>query len=367
MKIIHVTQFLGIGGLEKIVLELAKEQQKLGHNVSVYVYDSERSWVSYFRQQGIQVLEPELKKPGYDFDLLKRMKNDLLQCDVIHTHDLNPLMYLAPLYFSLRFFKKLPALIHTAHGMDHVKNYKRALTYEKIVSKMVNQIIAVSKHIEEFYINACGIDKKRVHFIRNGIKIPEQVIDKTEKMKMRDMLIQRYQLDPQKPILMALSRVTPLKDQLFLIEALKKRNDISLLIAGPPSDQSYFDKCQRELSPHMKMIGAQSEVLEHNMGADLYVSASTHEGIPVAVLEAMVAKTPVLVSNIPGHSILNQFGEAAILYNIHDQADFLSHVDQLLSKNNDKLVEHSQQIVRQHFSIEKMVQEYMGVYQCALS
>lgn len=367
MKIIHVTQFLGIGGLEKIVLELAREQIKLGHEVSVYVYDHERTWVPYFREQGINVIEPELKKSGYDFDLLKRMKKDLLSYDIIHTHDLNPLMYLAPIYFGLQWFNKLPALIHTAHGMDHVKNYKRAITYEKIVSKVVHEIIAVSKQIEDFYLNVCHKKKERVHFIRNGIKLPESKIDGSKKFEMRKMLIERYSLDDKKPILLALSRVTPLKDQLFLIESLKDRKDLSLLIAGPASDQEYFAKCTSALSPHMKMIGPQSDVLEHNMGADLYLSASTHEGIPVAVLEAMAAKTPVLVSDIPGHSILNQFGETATLYRIHDRIDFIQKLDQLLAQNNAKIVEQSEKVVREYFSIEKMVQEYMGVYQCALS
>lgn len=117
MRIIHVAQFLGIGGLEKIIYHIALEQQAQGHQVEIYIYDHERTWVEFFRKSGLKVITPELKRDGYDFNLLRNMNADLFNADIIHSHDLNPLMYLGPLnlWKKLTFQKKVK-LIHTTHG-----------------------------------------------------------------------------------------------------------------------------------------------------------------------------------------------------------------------------------------------------------
>ena len=47
MRIIHVAQFLGIGGLEKIVYHIALEQQKRGHHVEIYFYVYDRTGVKF--------------------------------------------------------------------------------------------------------------------------------------------------------------------------------------------------------------------------------------------------------------------------------------------------------------------------------
>jgi len=365
MKIIHVTQFLGIGGLEKIIFLLALEQQKRGHNVSIYVYDHEQAWVEYFKQQGLNVITPPLKKAGYDLKLLLRMKKDLFDSDIIHTHDINPLMYLAPLYFLL-FWKrrKLPKLIHTAHGMDHVKNYPRALFYEKFISRIVDKVIGVSDKIGEFYRNVCRISPSQVIVIKNGISLPSITITKEMRQKQKLEICQKYDLEYDKPLVLSLSRITPLKDQEFLIQAITKRPNVQLLIAGPPSDQLYFDKLKQRETMTIKLIGAQSEVSKYNMASDLYVSASTHEGIPVAVLEAMAVLTPCLVSDIEGHKALNSFDKVIEIYPLKNEESFLQSLDRVLSSTeNEMKALKAQKVVEQHFSIKNMVDQYIEAYQ----
>ena len=51
MKIMHICQFLGVGGLEKVLYSLIKEQLKLGHQVEVVVYDHDRVWVDKFKDE----------------------------------------------------------------------------------------------------------------------------------------------------------------------------------------------------------------------------------------------------------------------------------------------------------------------------
>lgn len=364
MKIIHVTQFLGIGGLEKIICQLALEQQKRGHEVSIYVYDYEQSWVEYFRSLGLEVITPEVKKPGYDFSLFKTFKKDLFNADIIHTHDINPLMYLSPLYFAHSLVrKKLPKLIHTAHGMDHVDHYPRARTYEKLVSKIPDHIIGVSDKIGSFYREVCHLPKSKVSVIQNGISLYENVVSAETKMNKKRELCQKFNLDPSLPLFLALSRVTPLKDQKFLMKALAKRPQCQLLVVGPASDPDYYKKLADLQTDQIKLIGPQSAVNDFNLASDLYLSASTHEGIPVAVLEAMAVETPCLISDIVGHQVLNKYSHCVDLYPIGNESAFLTMIDQFLGHQLVSKASTAREIVEKYFSVKNMVDQYIEVYQ----
>ena len=366
MKIIHVAQFLGIGGLEKILFHLAKGQIKDGHEVSVYVYDHERSWVTYFQRHGIHVVTPPLKKSGYDLSLLKRMASDCHDAQIIHTHDLNPLMYWAPISFlqNLKRQKKFK-LIHTTHGIDHISHSPKIKIYEKLMTNIADEVIAVSDKIKNFYMQEVNLPRQKIHCVPNGIEIYKEEITPALKKEKRRWLCEKHNLDFSRPIVLSLSRVVPLKDQKFLINAFKKRPEYQLLIVGPSGDDKYFNECKSEEDANIKLVGGQEMVSDYNLGADLYVSASTSEGLPVAVLEAMAVETPCLVSDIPGHQTLNNHGAYVDLFQLGDLTGFLDRCDYILSHPEElqTKVEKSRQSVEEFFSVGKMVKNYFEIYQ----
>lgn len=366
MRIIHVAQFLGIGGLEKIVYHLALEQQRRGHCVQIYIYDHERTWVEFFRKSGLTVITPELKRPGYDFKLLKGMNNDLFDADVIHSHDLNPLMYLGPLNLLKKLtFQRRPKLVHTTHGLDHVETYPRGKLYQQIFSRLADKIIGVSDKIGKFYTEEIKLASKKVVVIQNGIATYEGKIDPELRAEKKKWIAQRHNLDNARPIILSLSRVVPLKDQHFLMTIFKQRPFLQLIVAGPPSEQAYYDELKLLEDKNIKLIGAQELVLEYNMGSDMYVSASTHEGIPVAVLEAMAVETPCLVSDIPGHVTLLKQGPFIQTYKIGDAEDFLQKLDKMIENYSVAMsnAKEARTLVENHYSVKQMVDKYLQVYE----
>ena len=364
MKIIHITQFLGIGGLEKIIYHLIGEQQKLGHDVSLYVYDYDREWVPFFRESGIKVITPEIKKPGIDFNLFKTFNSDLMKADIIHSHDMNPLVYLVPLIILRKiFFLKVPKFVHTTHGMAHIERVPKYKYIEKYLSPLADKIICVSKKIENQYKSELAVNPRKLVTIENGIKTFDGEIDSNLRKEKKDWLVQRHELNPKLPILLCLSRVLPLKDQKFLVEMIKKRPDLQLIIAGPASDEKYYSELVQLKAPNIHLVGAQEKVSDYNLGSDLFVSASTHEGIPVAVLEAMSVETPVLVSEIPGHLTLNQYGNCINTFKLNDEKDFLTKLDKMINEDSSSKIKMARKVVEDHFSVKKMVTDYLHQYQ----
>ena len=97
----------------------------------------------------------------------------------------------------------------------------------------------------------------------------------------------------------------------------------------------------------------------------MYVSASTHEGIPVAVLEAMAVETPCLISEIPGHMTLLQHGAYLETFKLDDTEEFLKKFD-LLFNNLDKtrvVAKMARKLVEDHYSVKKMVNSYLQAYE----
>lgn len=366
MRIIHVAQFLGIGGLEKIIYHIALEQQKRGHNVQIYIYDHERTWVDFFRKSGLTVITPTLKKPGYDLELLRRMNQDLFDADIIHSHDLNPLMYLGPLRLWKKLtFQKGPKLIHTTHGLDHVDNYPRGKLYQKLFSRLADKMIAVSEKIGKFYLEDIGLSSKKLVVIQNGISTYEGIIDSSMRADKKKWIAERHGLDSSRPLILSLSRVVPLKDQKFLMTMFRQRPGLQLIIAGPASDQAYYDELKTLETKDIKLIGSQELVLDYNMGSDMYVSASTHEGIPVAVLEAMAVETPCLISDIPGHVTLLKYGPYVQTYSLGNEQDFLLKLDSMIENYNESLAfaKKARSLVVDHYSVKQMVNKYLQVYE----
>ena len=138
-----------------------------------------------------------------------------------------------------------------------------------------------------------------------------------------------------------------------------------MIIAGPPSDPDYYNDLLNLQDENIKLIGSQELVQDYNMGADMYVSASTHEGIPVAVLEAMTVETPCLMSEIPGHLTLLKHGPYLKTFPLNDTEDFLKKFDEIIEnyESSKKDAKMARALVDDHYSVKTMVDIYLKVYE----
>ncbi len=364
LRILHLTQFLGVGGLEKVLFLLINEQLKAGHEVELVVYDYEQSWVEYFRNNGIKVDTSFSKGQGYDRKLLKFISQKSKAFDVVHTHDLNPHMYASPVKFLHSLMgKTFPRLVHTAHGMDHL--HKRPITklYEKLCSLFTDCTIGVSSAVCDYYYSL-GVSKKKVVNINNGTLVIES--QESDRADARKRLRLSFGLDPSKLVWISVARVVPLKDQQILCDLAKQLPDETFLLVGPSGDDKYWNHLETTKPSNVIMAGARSDVNELLLGSDFFVSASRHEGIPISVLEAGAIGIPCLLSDIPGHKVI-QSGKnepIAVYFKTENLAD-LNEKSRKLSQNatlTESIGSALHQHVKENFSSTTMYKQYLEVY-----
>ena len=364
LKIIHLTQFLGVGGLEKVLFHLINEQIQAGHEVELVVYDYEQSWVEYFRSSGIKVDTSYRKRNGYDLNLIKFLSNKIKKFDILHTHDLNPLMYASPLKLGHQITnKKFPKLIHTAHGMDHLNKRPITKLYEKICSYSVDKTIGVSSAICDYYLSL-GVSKEKLLNINNGTnltKYPEQSIHATKEKVRRELGLNKEII-----IWSCVARIVPLKDQQIICSLAKKLPKHIFLLIGPSGNNEYWDRIEKTKPDNVLMLGAREDISELLLSSDYFISASRHEGIPISVLEAGALKIPCLLSDIPGHKLIQSkaIQSVGIYFEVGNLEDL---IEKAIALSNDKNLSRTlglslYQNVRENFSSNAMYNQYQEAY-----
>ena len=212
--------------------------------------------------------------------------------DILHIHAVGPAL-VAPLarLFGLK-------VIITHHGYDYERQKwgrfaKRMLkTGEAFGMRASNGRIAISQEIVRAMRKEYGV---AVDFVPNGVSVQPKIIS-TETLKT-------FGLTPRRYIVMV-ARLVPEKRQHDLILAFAKANrPEKLVIVGGADHETEYSahvKALAAATPSVVMTGFQTgaALAELYGNAALFVLPSSHEGMPIALLEALSYGLPVLASDI---------------------------------------------------------------------
>ena len=301
MKVV-VTGTRGIpnimGGVETHCEELCPRLAAMGIDVTVvrrksYANDSLTEW------KGVKIKDiPAPKKKAFEAIVHTLRAVDYAarhHADIIHINAIGPA--LAVPYAKLRGLK----VVFTHHGPDYDREkWGRLAKFmlrlgERNGVRYADDVIVISDVIRNIVKEKYG-RTERVHLIYNGVPEPE-VCDYPE-------YFSELGIEPGKYVL-GMCRFVPEKRLHDLVEAFKGIEGYKLVLAG---DTDFEDDYSRGLKADATGAGAVltgfvrgrklHSLLSH---AACYVLPSSHEGLPIALLEAMSYGRKVLVSDIPAN------------------------------------------------------------------
>lgn len=252
------------------------------------------------------------------------------KADVVHIHAIGPAIAIP--------FAKLLGLkvVMTHHGPDYDREkwgfFARCILRmgEMFAALWADEIISISTVINDILKKKYN-RTKHVHLIYNGFtSFPET---------HSDTYIRQIGLRPGKYIL-AVARFVEEKRLDKLIEAYVKLNDpeYRLVIAGNADYETSYCCFLKDFAQENHVIltgivkGKQLKELYDN--AALFVLPSSHEGLPITLLEAMSCHRKVLASDIPANLAVGLPAEN--YFKLNDLSDMIRQIRHLLDNGQEE-------------------------------
>jgi glycosyltransferase involved in cell wall biosynthesis len=171
--------------------------------------------------------------------------------------------------------------------------------------------------------------------------------------------------------IVSVGRLEQVKDPLALLAAFRQVDDgsirLHLIGAGTMEPRLRHELLVSELDDRVELTGVipRDEVFVRCAEADLFVSPSRGEGLPVAVMEAMASGCPVVLSDIPPHREIAAGVDFIPLVQVGDSCSFAREIDRfkdMTSEERRAVGVKCRNLAQDRFGLERMHAGYEAVY-----
>ncbi len=305
---------------------------------------------------------PEEMILTYNYYLLRSAKAiEKFRPNVIHCFHT---AFLPPVARQLANLYRIPFLI-TTHGSDlyYFKEDNRWKTQVRDASLRSKFITANSNFTRQWYLDMFGHDlSKKTKTIPAGIS---NNIDFNRDVSWID---KKYHFQHEKMVLFT-GRLTEHKGVEYLIKAARQIK-AEVIIAGDGPERKYLESLILKFKlTNVHMVGYFSHKLDtindFYLRADVYVAPSVwNEPLGLVILEAMVNKTPVVVSRKGGVTTLVKDGYNGFLVRPRSPKLIVEKVDLLLQdeKLAKRMGERAYKTVTEKFSWDKIATKFYNLY-----
>ena len=347
MNILQVVTSLQTGGAEKIVVDLSLALQARGYKVDVVSFAGGDTMFKKRLTDGqCRVIEFSEKWDVYNWKFIFKLRRLMKTYDVVHTHNTS-----AQLFAALANIPHRTKLVTTEHSTNNRRrNWICYKSIDRWMYRQYNKTVCISEIAQKKLQEYLGhFDNSRITTINNGVDVAYF-----------------YNASPllelSHPTLFVVAMVAGFreaKDQDTLIKAISLLpEEYQLWLVGDGVRRSELEKLIYSLQLHhrVKLLGVRSDV------PNILKSA---EGLSLSNIEGMSSGKPFVASDVNGlrevtrgYGILfpheNVEALAAILKHLHDDQEYYNKVAEDCFHR------------AQMFDINKMVDEYVSVYESLL-
>ena len=355
---VHViTNFAGVGGAEMMLARLIQQTEHDYQHVIIALMKTSEVYQSTLERcqshyalgwNGLNTLSTVSQLRA----LLKKLQPATVQCWMYHANALTSLSVIG-------LAKKPKVLWGIHHSLASPKeesiSTKIALGLSKILSKQPDSIIYCA-HSSMQQHQAFGFKNGNSQVIANGV------------------FLDKFQPNPQlhEPIVIGFAgRYHTAKGYPYLFETmgLLKDQDIIFKIAGSgaslenPEVKALFDQYQLD-SQKVHLLDQISDMPAFYQSIDAFLMTSITEGFPNVLVEAMASGLPCISTDVgDAQYIVQELGEIVPPRN---SAVLVQAILNYVQQSNDQRLQLKQAVrerVEAHFSIEKVSQQYMQVWE----
>ena len=294
--------------------------------------------------------------------LIKIIDHEKIQVVNCQLHRSTPLGVIAGL-----LSKHKPLILSTIHGLGGRSHWVRKFQY-RIIDPYIYRIIAISHAVaEDIKKSNPWVSTNKIVSIQNGLLLEPFLANED-----RDALRQKLFPDIKAPFWFGTAgRLSPVKDHETLIKAfalvVKKVPDSVLLIAGKGELEKQLFQHVKSLNLQNKVyfLGFRSDIPQILQTLDCFVFPSLREGLPLALLEAMASKLPVIASNVGGvPEVVDEkpLGQLVPPKDVESLAAAMLTMTQLTPLQRELMGENSRRRTLEQFTSDRMIRDYERLY-----
>jgi len=358
IKVCHFITSLGLGGAEKLLLEISRRLDKEKYQlyiVSLLGGELEDE----FRAQGIMPYIINLKSK-FDLSALFKLyrffrKNKI---DILHTHLYHPTI-IGRVIGRLSGIKKI--INHCHYSYLYQRSFNMWL--DRLTVNLASRIIVVSQASQDFCINQEGLPVDKITLIYNGVSLDSGgdslAGEELSRFKGEGVLIG------------SIGRLCWDKGYQYFLQAakiiLQANPEARFVIIGDGPMKKELEAVSENLGLKDKVLftGMRKDAARLLRQFDIFVLSSVNEGLPIALLEAMIQAKPVVVTNAGGCPEVVKNKENGLLV-AKENPDLLARAIKTLLDDQDlaqRLAGAGQERIRDKFNGAVMVREIERIYQ----
>jgi alpha-maltose-1-phosphate synthase len=327
------------GGAGVHVEYLTKEFVNLGAGeIEVFAFGDQDVQEGSLRVEGVV---PETKLEAQDprhAKVLDTLQRDLImagkagESDIVHCHT-----WYTHLAGCLVQQLQGAKLVLTTHSLEPHRPWKVeqlgsaygvSSWLERTAFGNADGVVAVSEAMKRDVHELYGVPHEKIAVIPNGIDPDEY------KPTYDESVLERYGVDPSRPFVLFVGRITRQKGILHLANALKYLpSDTQVVLCAGAPDTPEIGEGMKDLVAQAREAGAErvvwvqqmvprADIIKLYSHAALFVCPSVYEPFGIINLEAMACETPVVASAVGGIPEIVVPGETGTLVSFEARSDF---------------------------------------------
>lgn len=356
LKILQVISSAATSGAEKHSIALARRLQFQGHKVDMV--SPEIPWVrDELEGTGVTVHQFDLRS-GWGFPALMQLNRLAKErkYDLVHAH-LSRAAYLSLLP---TYLQDIP-LVCSVHVKTHYLVYRLA-------SRKTNRVVAVSNYIQGL-LEGSHVPAKHIEVVHNGTDFQDLQYEAERDVKSE------FGLPNDSRLIGLVGRVAEEKGHMIAVNAmpqvLETHPEAHLLFVGRAEGEfaEYLRKrvAAKDLGNRVTFTGNRADVARMLDSMEFSILPSSAEACPLAVLESMARKRPVVGARIGGVDELVIHKETGLLAE-QTPEDFSAGMNYLLDNEIDRLRmgTNALQMINERFTFAQMMERMEAVYERAI-
>lgn len=356
-RVLHVLWSLDIGGAERAVYLLVREQVRRGVQADVLVASHAGYYGELARSTGAIVHELGQRR-ALDLVRAGRTASVVREYDIVHFHGKEPVL------MEIAHRQRHARLVYTHRG--GVKSYSRTKQLRhRLVARSLSRFDALSANTMQSAKAAAQIfeiPQAAFHVIYNGIDV-----SLLEPTTTREEVLDRVRIPGGATVLGTCAKLLALKRiERLLYATAALPSHVHCLVVGDGPERDALERLASDLGIQMRVFftGLQQSVGDYLQVMDVFALPSgPDEGFGNSLVEAMSVGIPSIVF-ADGGGLLEHVADGRTGFVVRDQVDFDRRIAKLAGDPSLRrtIGDAGQASVRSKYSLEHSVDEYFRLY-----